>query len=169
MGQDYPLNGEFFNGSWRFWEYFSDLFTVFLWPMKHILCLVLWHFQLGWNNGLKCNFKWQTIETNSIINFYQQESMKLFLWTKKWLFLITQFFFAYLVCVVINFIDLSLNRFGKILMLRINKCVQHFSGPLTSTFVLVWVGHILWVFNCAFIGISWAIRPFISHEIHARL
>ena len=137
--------------------------------MKYILCLVLWHFQLGWSNGLKYNFKWQTIETNSIINFYQQESMKLFLWTKKWLqFLITQFFFA-LVCVIINFIDLSLNRFGKILMLRIDKCVQHFSGPLMSTFVLVWVGHILWVFNCTFIGISWAIRPFISHEIHARL
>ena len=60
--------------------------------------------------------------------------MKLFLWTKKWLqFLITQFFFA-LVCVIINFIDLSLNRFGKILMLRIDKCVQHFLWAINVYF-----------------------------------
>ena len=42
-----PLKGNFI-GPWRFSEYFSDLFTAFLWPMKCILCLVLWHF-----HGLK--------------------------------------------------------------------------------------------------------------------
>ena len=26
-----------------------------------------------------------------------------------------------------------------------------------------------WVFKCAFMGISWAIRTFITHEIYARL
>jgi len=38
--------------------------------------------------------------------------MKLFPRTNKLLFLIAQFFFAS-VCVIMNFIDLSLNRSGK--------------------------------------------------------
>ena len=89
---------------------------------------------------IKCNFKLQEIETNSIITFYSQESiMKLFLWTNKLLFLITQISFAS-VCVIMNFIDLSLNRSGKSYY-ELIKWVQHFSNALTSTFVLVWVGH----------------------------
>ena len=61
--------------------------------------------------------------------------MKLFLWTNKLLFLITQFFFFASVCVIMNFIDLSLQIWQE--LLRINKCVQHFSNALMSTFVLL--------------------------------
>ena len=64
--------------------------------------------------------------------------MKLFLWTNKLLFLITQFFFAS-VC----HHELYWPKFKQIWqeLLRINKCVQHFSKALMSTFVIVWVGH----------------------------
>ena len=47
--------------------------------------------------------------------------MKLFLWTNKLLFLITQIFFAS-VCVIMNFIDLGLNRSGKSYYELINVC-----------------------------------------------
>ena len=64
--------------------------------------------------------------------------MKLFLWTNKLLFLITQFFFAS-VC----HHELYWPKFKQIWqeLLRINKCVQHFSNTLMSTFVRLWVGH----------------------------
>ena len=47
--------------------------------------------------------------------------MKLFLWTNKLLFLITQIFLAS-VCVIMNFIDLGLNRSGKSYYELINVC-----------------------------------------------
>ena len=64
--------------------------------------------------------------------------MKLFLWTNKLLFLITNFF-----CISMCHHELYWPKFKQIWqeLLRINKCVQHFSKALTSTFVLVWVGH----------------------------
>ena len=46
--------------------------------------------------------------------------MKLFLWTNKLLFLMTNFFAS--VCVIMNFIDLSLNRSGKSYYELINVC-----------------------------------------------
>ena len=64
--------------------------------------------------------------------------MKLFLWTNKLLFLITQNFLAS-VFVIMNFIDLSLNRSDKSYYELINVC--NIYKALTSTFVLVWVGH----------------------------
>ena len=65
--------------------------------------------------------------------------MKLFLWTNKLLFLITQFYFCISMCLH----ELYWPKFKQIWqeLLRINKCVQHFSNALMSTFVLLWVGH----------------------------
>ena len=75
--------------------------------------------------------------------------MKLFLWTNKLLFLITQFYF----CISMCFHELYWPKFKQIWqeLLRINKCVQHFYKALMSTFVVMWVGH----FHGSLIVPSW--------------
>ena len=44
-------------------------------------------------------------------------------------------------------------------LLRINKCVQHFSNALMSTFVLLWVGH----FHVFLIEPSWEFHGLFHH------
>ena len=54
-------------------------------------------------------------------------------------------------------------------LLRINKCVQQYLYGINFYFCasLSWAFSL--VFNCAFMEISWAIRSFMTYEIHARL